>query len=127
MLIHDPVRWTPVESTGVHQTYIGSVYCTFLESGQWSICDYIKVQSGGLQRTPPDTHLPGYICCMFLESGQSSPADSTGHHRTPTYLDYSQNLISRGFSPADSLDPHFWTTLNFIFQWTPVVPTCDNM
>ena len=41
-------------------------------------------------------------CCMFLESGQCSPVESGGLHWTPTYLDYSQNLISRGFSPADS-------------------------
>ena len=81
-----------MDFTGLHQTYIGYIYSMFLESGQWSICDYVRGQ------TPPD---------------------STRLHQTPTYLDYSQILISRGFSPADSLDSLLWTTLNFLFQWTP--------
>ena len=94
MLIHDPVRWTPVESTGVHQTYIGYVYCTFLESGQWSICDYIRVQSGGLQRTPPDTHLSGLQSDFNFERVQS------GGLTGPPLLD--NTLFFYFFIPVDS-------------------------
>ena len=98
MLIHDPVRWTPVESTGVHQTYI---------------VHFLKVVNG-----------------QFVITSESSPADSNGLQWTPTYLDYSQISISRGFSPADSLDPLHWTTLNFfifLFQWTPADSGGSNM
>ena len=109
ILIHDPVQsgGLRVQSTGLHQTYIRYVCCIFLESGQ------------------------------FVIMSESSLADSTGLHRTPTYLYYSQILISRGFSPVDSGGltgpPSLNNTQFFIpvdssgFRRTQHVTICDKV
>ena len=101
-----PVRRTSLDST---KHISDNVCCMFLESGQWSICDYIRVQSGGLHRTPLDTHLSA------LQS----------------------DLISRGFSPVDSGGltgpPSLDNTQFFIpvdsggFRRTQHVTICDKV
>ena len=65
---------SPADSTGLHQTYIGYVCCTFLESGQSSPAD-----STGLHRTP--TYLEIYIICFLKVDNpvRRTPPDSTGH------------------------------------------------
>jgi hypothetical protein len=113
------------DSGGVHRTPT---------SGLWSKFNFIRVQSGGLQWTPPDTLLWTMVKFNYIR------VQSTGLHRTPPdppSLDYSQILIPREFSPADSgghtgppsLDH---TQLLLIFyssglRQTPADPPCDDM
>ena len=92
---------SPADSTGLHQTYIGYVCCTFLESGQSSPAD-----STGLHRTP--TYLD---YSQNLISRVFSPADSSGLTGPPS-LDNTQFYI-----PVDSGG----------LRRTPAVPTCDDM
>ena len=104
---------SPVDSGGIHQTP-PNIYqiCMLYVSWKWIICDSVRVQSG----------------------------DSTRLHRTPTYLIYSQILISRGFSPADSSGlagpPSLDNTQFFKFyipvnssglRWTQYVTICDKV
>ena len=97
-----PVRQTSLDST----KHILDICCKLLWSGQWSICDYVRVQFSGLHWTPLDTHLSGLQSDFNFQRVQSVRLCQTLW--TP-FSGQNSILYSSGL------------------RWTPAVPTCDNM